>query len=125
MRLLSTHLSFAICVSAIVLYSILVYGFSHSVRLPTNSGHSVSMDLSWHPPTSSWITDLSTVISGSGTYGMYFMGSEPPQHGQYSYCNMEHVREQDYIVPSQDDFELVYVELVSRPSGIRSYYVHL
>ncbi|KAF2673297.1 phosphoglycerate mutase-like protein [Microthyrium microscopicum] len=73
-----------------------------------------AVNLSWFPPSASWITDLAVVINGTGTQGFRFNGSGLPELGQYSYCNMEHVRPQNYQVPSMDKYQLVYVELVHR-----------
>src|ERR1700760_2272176 len=107
MRNASDRFSIAAFASAVVLYGVLVYGFSTSTRLPLSSRTSMSIDLNWYPPSATWITDLSSVINGSGTYGMLFSGDVTPKHGQYSYCVMEHVRVQDYNTPP-DTFDLIY-----------------
>lgn len=81
-------------------------------RLPSTFGASATIDLNWYPPSASWITDISSIVNGSGTYGMLFSGTQIPEHGQYSYCVMEHVRTQDYVTPP-DTFDLLYTEVVS------------
>src|ERR1700753_1900946 len=107
MRNASYILSIAAFGSAVVLYGALVYGHTIMKRLPSTStfGTPSTINLNWYPPSASWITNLSSVVNGSGTYGMLFTESKIPEHGQYSFCFMEHVRAKDYITPS-DTFEL-------------------
>jgi hypothetical protein len=105
-------------IASLLLYSFAVYAFSKPLsRLAMISIKTVtpSMDLAWHPPASSWITDLDSVVNGTGTYGFYFNGSQLP-HGvdyasTYNYCQMPRVRSQEYSVPPKN-YELIYVELV-------------
>lgn len=70
-------------------------------------------DLKWYAPKKSWINNLSQVLNGTGTNGFVFNGSNLPagvQYGTYNWCNMPHVRKEEYKRPS-DEFELVYVEV--------------
>ncbi|KAH9868652.1 hypothetical protein J1614_007724 [Plenodomus biglobosus] len=74
--------------------------------------NSTAIDLNWHAPTKSWINDLEQVLNGTGTNGFVFSGSQLPsgvQYGTYNWCNMPHVRKEEYKKVS-DDFELLYVE---------------
>ena len=112
MRHVLSTLSFVLCGLSALLYSLLAFGFSLPRRFNMSNMTASSVNLNWFPPTSSWVTDLDTVLNGTGTYGYRFDGSAPPKHGQYSYCNMEHVRPDDYVVPNKKEFELVYVEVV-------------
>jgi hypothetical protein len=71
------------------------------------------VDLGWHAPKKSWINDLGQVLNGTGTNGFVFNSSQLPagvQYGAYNWCNMPHVRKDEYVKPS-DDYELVYVEV--------------
>jgi hypothetical protein len=70
-------------------------------------------ELKWYAPRKSWINDLGQVLNGTGTNGFVFSGSQLPAgtpYGSYNWCNMPHVRAQEYQKPSED-FELVYVEV--------------
>ena len=72
-------------------------------------------EVDWHPPQSSWLNDLSEVINGAGVHGFHFAGSQLPagvEYGTYNYCNMPHVRKQEYGTAS-GQYELDYVEVVS------------
>lgn len=76
---------------------------------------SVSVGLTWHPPNSSWINDLGSVINGTGIHGFIFNSSDLPSgvsYGSYNWCNMPHVRRQEYPVASRE-YKLQYVEVVS------------
>jgi hypothetical protein len=71
------------------------------------------VDLGWHAPKKSWINDLGQVLNGTGTNGFLFNGSQVPaevQYGTYNWCNMPHVRKEEYV-KAGDEFELVYVEV--------------
>lgn len=79
--------------------------------------NSTAIDLNWHAPTKSWINDLEQVLNGTGTNGFVFGGSQLPsgvQYGTYNWCNMPHVRKEEYKKVS-DDFELLYVEVYIYP----------
>jgi hypothetical protein len=71
------------------------------------------VDLGWHAPKKSWINDLGQVLNGTGTNGFIFNSSQLPsgvQYGTYNWCNMPHVRKEEYVKAS-DDYELLYVEV--------------
>ena len=73
-----------------------------------------TIDLSWHVPKKSWINDLSHVINGAGTHGFIFNSSILPAgvpYGSYNWCNMPHVRSEEYLVASEE-YKLDYVEVV-------------
>jgi hypothetical protein len=127
MRNAGSTVAIATCLSSMILYNLLVYFFSikvspftilvsksFSTQPPTSQkGNSnMTVDLSWYPPNSTWITNLTDVINGTGTHGFIFNGDEVRQYGGYNWCNMPHVREQEYVRVDKE-FELVYVEVVS------------
>jgi hypothetical protein len=73
----------------------------------------VTVDLKWHAPKKSWINDLGQVLNATGTNGFVFNSSQLPagtKYGTYNWCNMPHVRPQEYPKASED-FELIYVEV--------------
>jgi hypothetical protein len=78
--------------------------------IPTDSDSSVP---SWQNPAQTDINDLNHVINGKGVYGFIYDSSHTPddKYGIYNWCNMPHVRRHEYAKP-EDDFELVYVEVV-------------
>ncbi|KAK7537285.1 histidine acid phosphatase-like protein [Phyllosticta citribraziliensis] len=70
----------------------------------------------WYPPAQSWINNLDDVINGTGVHGFIFNSSFLPEgtpYGTYNWCNMPHVRAQEYPVAS-DEYELEYVEVIHR-----------
>lgn len=72
------------------------------------------IDLKWHAPNATAINDLKTVVNGTGIYGFTFNSSATPAtsgYDTYNWCNMPHVRRQEYVVPPSD-FKLEYVEVV-------------
>lgn len=73
------------------------------------------IDLGWYPPSSTSINNLTAVLKSQGVYGFVFNTSETPdeQYGTYNWCNMPHVRKSEYVKPA-DEYELKYVEVVSR-----------
>jgi len=81
--------------------------------LPLAAAQNGTLDLSWHPPNKTWINDLSQVLNGTGTHGFFFNGSVLPAgtpYGTYNWCNMPHVRAQEYPKPSSE-YVLKYVEV--------------
>jgi hypothetical protein len=74
-------------------------------------------DLGWYPPAQNPVNNLTQVIDGTGTYGWIFNSPTTPDenYGTYNWCNMPHARVQEYV-RSPDEYELVYVELVSMAS---------
>jgi hypothetical protein len=86
-----------------------------SVALAQNT----TVDLQWHAPKKSWINDLGQVLNGTGTNGFVFNSSQLPvgtPYGTYNWCNMPHVRSQEYPRASEK-FELVYVEVLVLQMG--------
>ena len=67
----------------------------------------------WHPPADWDVNNLTKALNSEGVYGFIFDSSHTPddKYGQYNYCNMPHVRQQEYVKPSSE-YELQYVELV-------------
>lgn len=77
------------------------------------SAQNASLDLGWYSAKKSWINDLGKVLNGTGTNGFVFNGSQLPAgtpYGTYNWCNMPHVRPQEYPRASEE-FELQYVEV--------------
>ena len=68
----------------------------------------------WNKPSQSDINDLDKVINGKGVWGFIYNSSQTPddKYGIYNWCNMPHVRKQEYVVPDSE-YELQYVEVVS------------
>lgn len=76
---------------------------------------SPSVDISWYPSPKSDINSLDSLEDSHGVYGFVFNGSTNPagtMYGTYNWCNMPHVRSQEYQKTSID-YKLEYVEVVS------------
>lgn len=73
-----------------------------------------SVDLGWYPPNATTINNLTNVLDATGVYGFIYNNSYPTDvpYGTYDWCNMPHVRKEEYKKPS-DEYKLKYVELVS------------
>lgn len=99
---------------------------SASVRLTTGelsptfgvdnmAANTTAVDLGWYAPAQTLVNNLTNVVSSSttGVYGFIYNSSytSNEEYGTYNWCNMPHVRATEYVVPD-DDYELVYVELV-------------
>jgi hypothetical protein len=72
-----------------------------------------TVDLNWHAPKKTWINNLGQVLNGTGTNGFVFNSSQLPagtKYGTYNWCNMPHVRKQEYMKASEE-YELAYVEV--------------
>jgi hypothetical protein len=81
--------------------------------IPIAAASNASVDLGWHPPKKSWINDLGQVLNGTGTNGFVFSGSQLPAgtpYGTYNWCNMPHVRPEEYPRASVE-YTLEYVEV--------------
>jgi hypothetical protein len=77
------------------------------------AAQNATIDLKWHAPRKSWINDLGQVINATGTNGFVFNSSQTPAgtpYGTYNWCNMPHVRAQEYP-EAHEEFELLYVEV--------------
>jgi hypothetical protein len=77
----------------------------------------------WYPPTSTDINDHDRAIDGAGPMASKVVpwtgaaGSEQPegwQYGVYNYCNMPHVRTEEYVRKDEKEWELVFVEVIQR-----------
>lgn len=68
----------------------------------------------WQAPAQTDFNSLTKVLNGEGVYGFIYNSSITPdeKYGTYNWCNMPHVRIQEYVKPSSE-FELQYVEVVS------------
>ncbi|CAH0020442.1 unnamed protein product [Clonostachys rhizophaga] len=91
-------------------YSTVAVGLGLLAR-PTTA----AVDGGWYAPTGSKVNNLTEALHGTGTYGFIFNSSHTPddQYGVYNWCNMPHVRKQEYIKPG-DEFKLQYVEVIHR-----------
>jgi len=76
----------------------------------------------WHPPADTAINDHARAIDGTGLMAKKVVPwtgagvSEQPQgweYGEYNYCNMPHVRAQEYVKKGEE-FELLFVEVIQR-----------
>lgn len=118
MSWLRTYFSMSLGVCSVALYSFYVYSFGYGPKFTVSwraePGLLNQVDMMWHPPAQSWLSDLTTVVNGTGTYGLHFSGSDLPdgaKYGEYNYCNMPHVRTKEYKKPNSS-YELLYVEVV-------------
>ncbi|KAF8870060.1 hypothetical protein BD779DRAFT_1479232 [Infundibulicybe gibba] len=67
-----------------------------------------------YPPKSTQINNLTQVLSGSGAPGIFDSSTTPlKDYGEYNWCNMPHVRTQEYKKPAKE-FTLEYVEVIQR-----------
>ncbi|PSN60724.1 phosphoglycerate mutase-like protein [Corynespora cassiicola Philippines] len=85
------------------------------IPLATAQNSTVSLD--WHAPKKTWINDLDKVLNGTGTNGFVFNSSALPPgtpYGTYNWCNMPHVRAEEYPRVNNSDFVLEYVEVIHR-----------
>lgn len=84
--------------------------------LPAVNGQSINnmtVDISWHAPNATQVSNLGNAINGTGVYGFIFNSSVTPgDYKTYNWCNMPHVRPQEYP-RAPEGYELEYVELVS------------
>lgn len=83
----------------------------------SGSGLDSQIDAQWHAPNKNfWDQSVDKTINAEGTYGFIFNSSKDPRgvtYGDYNYCNMPHVRKQEYKKPSRE-YELEYVEVIHR-----------
>ena len=98
--------------------------YSCSTSLATMSiiAAAAPVDLSYYAPSQTVINSLSSAINGTGVYGYIFNSSSDPAgvpYGTYNWCNMPHVRPQEYVVPSKD-YKLEYVEVVCSEQLLRA-----
>lgn len=93
------------------LYSAAAVALTFATRQADADGASKT---EWHPPADWDVNNLTKALHSEGVYGFIFDSSHTPddKYGQYNYCNMPHVRRQEYVKPSEE-YELKYVELVS------------
>ncbi|GMK55718.1 hypothetical protein CspeluHIS016_0207740 [Cutaneotrichosporon spelunceum] len=67
-----------------------------------------------YPPAPDTWANLTWALSGPGAPGIYNSSHTPDsQYGIYNWCNMPHVRNQEYKAPGEE-YKLVYVEAVQR-----------
>lgn len=73
-----------------------------------------AVDIAWYAPNATAINDLTGALNGDGVYGFVYNSSYPKgvAYGTYNWCNMPHVRKEEYKKPSKD-YKLKYVEVVS------------
>ncbi|KJA21805.1 hypothetical protein HYPSUDRAFT_165255 [Hypholoma sublateritium FD-334 SS-4] len=74
----------------------------------------VTGEIVHYAPAATNINNLTFVLNGSGAPGIFNSSFTPPAlYGTYNWCNMPHVRQQEYRVPSKD-LTLIYVEVIQR-----------
>jgi hypothetical protein len=119
MRNGSFILATTMCLSSVLLYHIIFYILTIKTSalsiISSREPEGNNVDHGWYPPNSTWITNLSAVVNGSGLYGFIFNDSRVPngvEYGTYNWCNMPHVRKSEYKKAGAE-FELIYVEIVS------------
>ena len=68
----------------------------------------------WHAPAQTHVNNLTSALTETGVYGFIYDSSHTPDesYGTYNWCNMPHVRRQEYVKPGSE-FKLQYVEVVS------------
>lgn len=81
----------------------------------TSATPTTGIDLSYHPPSVNIINSLPAVLNSTGVFGFVFDSSQTSSrpYSTYNWCNMPHVRPQEYIIPPAD-FSLKYVEVIHR-----------
>ena len=76
----------------------------------------------WDAPANTDINDHARAMDGTGPMARKVVpwtgagASEQPQgweYGDYNYCNMPHVRAEEYV-KNGDEFELLFVEVIQR-----------
>ena len=99
---------------ALRLRDLLVLGTLSREVVAQCSQSSGPVDLGWHAPNATNINNLGAVVNGTGVDGFIFNTSTTPStsaYSTYNWCNMPHVRRQEYVKPPAD-YKLEYVELV-------------
>ena len=88
---------------------------STAVVLKALLGPATADKSNWYAPSENNANNLEGVLHGEGVWGFIYDTSQTPDesYGAYNWCNMPHVRKQEYVKPSED-FELQYVEVVSK-----------
>jgi len=76
----------------------------------------------WHSPANTDVNDHARAMDGSGPMAKKIVpwthtgASEQPRgwaYGDYNYCNMPHVRADEYVKKGEE-FELLFVEVIQR-----------
>jgi hypothetical protein len=117
---LSALYIFGFSCTAFILVQVFGWDFNTNMRsvIPlvfsaTVVAQNATVDLNWHAPNKTWINNLSQVLNGTGTNGFVFNSSQLPagtKYGTYNWCNMPHVRKQEYVKASEE-YQLAYVEV--------------
>ncbi|CAD0106057.1 unnamed protein product [Aureobasidium uvarum] len=80
------------------------------------SSSNTTVDLSWHAPPSTQVSDLKSVINGTDVWGFVFNSSKTPAslpYSTYNWCNMPHVRCSEYPKVNSS-YKLQYVHVIHR-----------
>jgi hypothetical protein len=107
--------------------ALVLLGTNPSKALSQCNSGSGTVNLKWHRPNATSINNLTAVINGTGIYGFQFQSTTPSSapYTTYNWCNMPHVRQQEYVVPSSE-YELQYVEVVRYQShSLSSLLIHI
>ncbi|CAD0087095.1 unnamed protein product [Aureobasidium mustum] len=81
-----------------------------------SSSNTTVVNLSWHAPPSTNVSDLQSVINGTGTWDFIFNSSNTPAglpYSTYNWCNMPHVRRTEYPKVNSS-YKLEYVHVIHR-----------
>jgi hypothetical protein len=87
------------------------------------ASQNTTVDLRWFAPKKTWINDLSTIFEANGTHDFHFNGSTlapDKKYGTYNWCNMPHVRHEEYPMP-REGYNLEYVEVVSNRDWLNAF----
>ena len=88
-----------------------------------NSLTSGGADPRWYAPVKTDVNDLASAIHGDGPMAQKVVpktgagASQQPEgwkYGEYNYCNMPHVRAEEYLRKDENQWELLYVEVIQR-----------
>lgn len=120
-----SRVAVVLCALSALWYIFTMYRFGLSAPViavsksfwPSSMSTNSSVNLAWHAPSNSWVTNLNDVINKTGVYGFIFDSSTNPPgtpYGTYNWCNMPHVRPQEYK-KVDSEYQLEYVELVCFP----------
>ena len=91
----------------------LLSSFVNSAEAACNA-NSRPVSLQWHRPSANAVNNLTAIINGTDVFGFQFeaLTSSSVPYSTYNWCNMPHVRQQEYVVPPAG-YKLEYVEVVS------------
>lgn len=119
MRASKESISWVVAATAISRHGVLGSTLSSQNAVSTTSN--TTLGPAWYPPNATRINNLESAVNTTGIYGFIYNNSYPTDtpYGTYNWCNMPHVRSQEYPRVS-DDYNLKYVELVSNFQALQT-----